>query len=68
MQSYTLKVYPAELSLVTLICGVGTILNAIASLIMVRDPSAWKIGMDSGTLAAVYSVSLSSSTNQPNKH
>ncbi|XP_010461452.1 PREDICTED: WAT1-related protein At1g44800 [Camelina sativa] len=55
LQSYTLKVYPAELSLVTLICGMGTILNAIVSLIMVRDMSAWKIGMDSGTLAAVYS-------------
>uniref|UniRef100_A0A1J3C6N1 WAT1-related protein n=1 Tax=Noccaea caerulescens TaxID=107243 RepID=A0A1J3C6N1_NOCCA len=55
LQSFTLKKYPAELSLVMWICGMGTILNTAASLIMVRDLSAWKIGMDSGTLAAVYS-------------
>jgi len=56
-QSFTLKKYPAELSLVMWICAMGTVLNTIASLIMVRDVSAWKVGMDSGTLAAVYSVS-----------
>ncbi|KAH0914327.1 hypothetical protein HID58_028773 [Brassica napus] len=55
LQSFTLKLYPAELSLVTLICGIGTILNFAVSMIFVRDLSAWKIGMDSGTLAAVYS-------------
>ncbi|KAL1188277.1 WAT1-related protein [Cardamine amara subsp. amara] len=55
LQSFTLKKYPAELSLVMWICGMGTILNTIASLVMVRDLSAWKIGMDSGALAAVYS-------------
>ncbi|XP_024010156.1 WAT1-related protein At4g08300 isoform X2 [Eutrema salsugineum] len=55
LQSFTLKIYPAELSLVMWICGMGTILNTAASLVMVRDLSAWKIGMDSGTLAAVYS-------------
>ncbi|EOA20842.1 hypothetical protein CARUB_v10001177mg [Capsella rubella] len=55
LQSFTLKKYPAELSLVMWICGMGTILNTIASVVMVRDLSAWKIGMDSGTLAAVYS-------------
>ncbi|CAN7030034.1 hypothetical protein Bca4012_044072 [Brassica carinata] len=55
LQSFTLKKYPAELSLVMWICGMGTILNTAASLVMVRDLSAWKIGMDSGTLAAVYS-------------
>ncbi|CAE6127405.1 unnamed protein product [Arabidopsis arenosa] len=55
LQSFTLKKYPAELSLVMWICAMGTVLNTIASLIMVRDVSAWKVGMDSGTLAAVYS-------------
>ncbi|XP_010538980.1 PREDICTED: WAT1-related protein At4g08300 [Tarenaya hassleriana] len=55
LQSFTLKEYPAELSLVAWICFMGTILNAVVSLVMVRDISAWKVGMDSGTLAAVYS-------------
>ncbi|KAG7557074.1 EamA domain [Arabidopsis suecica] len=44
LQSFTLKKYPAELSLVMWICAMGTVLNTIASLIMVRDASAWKVG------------------------
>ncbi|XP_010530196.2 PREDICTED: WAT1-related protein At4g08300-like [Tarenaya hassleriana] len=55
LQSFTLKIYTAELSLVAWICFMGTVLNAVVSLVMVRDVSAWKVGMDSGTLAAVYS-------------
>lgn len=56
-QSFTLKKYPAELSLSTLICLMGVVEGAAVSLIMERDMSAWKIGFDSRLLAAAYSVS-----------
>ncbi|EEF48375.1 Auxin-induced protein 5NG4, putative [Ricinus communis] len=54
LQSFTLKKYPAELSLTALICLMGTVEGAAVSLIMERDMSAWKIGFDSRLLAAVY--------------
>ncbi|KAE8725045.1 WAT1-related protein [Hibiscus syriacus] len=55
LQSFTLKKYPAELSLTALICFVGMIEDAGLSLIMVHDLNAWKIGWDSRLLAASYS-------------
>ncbi|KAG4147657.1 hypothetical protein ERO13_D05G236600v2 [Gossypium hirsutum] len=55
LQSFTLKMYPAELSLTALICFVGTIGGAAVSFVMERDMHAWKIGCDSSLLAAVYS-------------
>ncbi|KAA3484960.1 WAT1-related protein [Gossypium australe] len=55
LQSFTLKKYPAELSLTAWICFMGMIEDAIVSLIMVRDLSAWKLGWDSRLLAASYS-------------
>lgn len=55
LQSFTLKKYPAELSLSTLICVMGVVEGAAVSLIMERDLSAWKIGFDSKLLAAAYS-------------
>ncbi|KAK8624160.1 hypothetical protein V6N13_065513 [Hibiscus sabdariffa] len=55
LQSFTLKKYPAELSLTAMICFVGMIEDAGVSLIMVRDLNAWKIGWDSRLLAATYS-------------
>ncbi|PPS18747.1 hypothetical protein GOBAR_AA01807 [Gossypium barbadense] len=55
LQSFTLKMYPAELSLTALICFVGTIGGAAVSFVMERDMNAWKIGCDSSLLAAVYS-------------
>ncbi|XVE60347.1 hypothetical protein DITRI_Ditri05aG0121600 [Diplodiscus trichospermus] len=55
LQSFTLKMYPAELSLTALICFVGTIGGAAVSFAMERDMNAWKIGWDSSLLAAVYS-------------
>ncbi|KAH9691096.1 WAT1-related protein [Citrus sinensis] len=58
LQSFTLKKYPAELSLSTLICLMGVVEGAAVSLIMERDMSAWKIGFDSRLLAAAYSVSI----------
>ncbi|XP_022766348.1 WAT1-related protein At1g21890-like isoform X2 [Durio zibethinus] len=55
LQSFTLKMYPAELSLTALICFIGTIGGAAVSFVMERDMNAWKIGWDSSLLAAVYS-------------
>ncbi|PPD70644.1 hypothetical protein GOBAR_DD32481 [Gossypium barbadense] len=55
LQSFTLKKYPAELSLTAWICFMGTAQDAGLSFIMVRDLSAWKIGFDSRLLAASYS-------------
>ncbi|GMI78403.1 Usually multiple acids move in and out Transporters 17 [Hibiscus trionum] len=55
LQSFTLKQYPAELSLTAMICFMGMVEGAGVSLIMVRDLSAWKLGWDSRLLAATYS-------------
>ncbi|KAJ6685426.1 WAT1-RELATED PROTEIN [Salix purpurea] len=55
LQSFTLKKYPAELSLTALICMMGMVEGAAVSLVMERDMSAWKIGFDSRLLAAAYS-------------
>ncbi|KAK8704322.1 hypothetical protein V6N13_047949 [Hibiscus sabdariffa] len=55
LQSFTLKQYPAELSLTAMICFMGMVEGAGVSLIMVRDLSAWKVGWDSRLLAASYS-------------
>lgn len=57
VQSFTLKKYPAELSLTALICLMGTVEGAAVSLVMEHDMSVWQIGWDSRLLAAVYSVS-----------
>ncbi|KAK8629680.1 hypothetical protein V6N13_078513 [Hibiscus sabdariffa] len=57
LQAVTLKSYPAELSLTTLICFMGTIGGAVVALVMERDnAAAWAIHWDSKLLAAVYSV------------
>ncbi|KAM7518887.1 hypothetical protein LguiB_017849 [Lonicera macranthoides] len=55
VQSITLKEYPAELSLTTLICFMGMVEGGIAALIMERDMTSWIVGFDSNLLAAVYS-------------
>ncbi|KAL8467139.1 hypothetical protein ACS0TY_036017 [Phlomoides rotata] len=55
LQNNTLKEYPAELSLTSLICLFGTIEGGVVAAIMERKISAWAIGFDSRLLAAVYS-------------
>jgi len=55
LQSFTLKKYPAELSLTAWICVMGIIEGSIASFIFERDFSVWAIGWDSRLLACVYS-------------
>ncbi|KAF5739663.1 WAT1-related protein [Tripterygium wilfordii] len=55
LQSFTLKKYPAELSLTALVCVMGVVEGTAITLVMERDMSVWKIGFDSRLLAAVYS-------------
>ncbi|GAB4844893.1 hypothetical protein Ancab_038284 [Ancistrocladus abbreviatus] len=55
LQSFTLKEYPAELSLTLLVCVMGVVQGAAVALVMERDMSAWALGWDSRLLASVYS-------------
>ncbi|XP_057442702.1 WAT1-related protein At1g44800 [Lotus japonicus] len=55
LQSFTLKMYPAELTVTAWICFLGIIECSIASLIFERDMSVWSLGFDSRLLACVYS-------------
>jgi hypothetical protein len=57
-QSFTLKKYPAALSLTAWICLMGMVEGSIVTLVMERDMSVWAIGWDSRLIAAVYSVSI----------
>ncbi|KAL2467701.1 WAT1-related protein [Forsythia ovata] len=55
VQNKTLKEYPAELSLTSLVCFMGTVEGGVVALVMERHTSAWAIGFDSRLLAAAYS-------------
>ncbi|KAL5704289.1 hypothetical protein ACHQM5_022737 [Ranunculus cassubicifolius] len=55
LQSITLRTYPAELSLSTLIVFLGMIQGTAVALVMEHDFKAWVIGFDSRLLAPVYS-------------
>lgn len=54
LQSHTLRTYPAELSLTTLICGLGAAESAAVALVM-EHTKAWSIGFDMRLFTAVYS-------------
>ena len=55
-QSFTLKKYPAQLSLTAWICAMGVLEGGVVTLVMERKMSVWVIGWDSRLLASVYSV------------
>ncbi|KAI4337801.1 hypothetical protein L6164_016176 [Bauhinia variegata] len=55
LQNFTLKLYPAELSLTAWICLLGIVEGGISTLIFERDMSVWTLGWDSRLLACVYS-------------
>lgn len=55
LQSFTLRAYPAELSLTTLICFMGMIEGGAVAVVMEHHTSEWALGMDSRTLAPIYS-------------
>ena len=56
LQSHTLRSYPSELSLTTMICAMGVVQSGVVALVMERDTKAWAIGFDMRLLTAVYSV------------
>lgn len=55
LQSFTLREYPAELSLTALICTMGMVEGAAVTLAFERNMSVWALGWDSRLLASVYS-------------
>jgi hypothetical protein len=56
LQTHTIKQYSAQLSLTTLICGVGTLQAVAVAFAMERSVSVWVIGFDMNLLAAAYAV------------
>lgn len=56
----TIKKYPAELTLSTLICLSGTLQSAAIALVVERHASGWAVGWDSRLLAPVYTGVVSS--------
>ncbi|GMY08606.1 WAT1-related protein At2g39510-like isoform X2 [Fagus crenata] len=60
LQAYTLKSYPAKLSLTTLICISGTVQGTIVALAFEKGNAAvWSIHLDSKLLATLYAGILS---------
>ncbi|KAF4384324.1 hypothetical protein F8388_004557 [Cannabis sativa] len=55
LQSFTLKLYPAELSLTAWICLMGVLEGGIVTFVFEHDMHVWVLGWDSRLLAAVYS-------------
>ncbi|KAG0467691.1 hypothetical protein HPP92_018679 [Vanilla planifolia] len=55
LQANTLKTYPAELSLATLICFMGMLGSGSVALVMERGIKPWLIGFDTRLFAAAYS-------------
>ncbi|KMZ64987.1 Nodulin MtN21 /EamA-like transporter-like protein [Zostera marina] len=55
LQSHTLKTYPANMSLTTLICLIGGAEGTAVGLVMVRGSEQWAIRWDKKLLTAVYS-------------
>ncbi|XP_044500904.1 WAT1-related protein At2g37460-like [Mangifera indica] len=56
LQAITLKTYPAELSLTSWICFLGTVEGCIVALVMERGKSSiWAIHWDTKLMAALYS-------------
>ncbi|URD92088.1 Auxin-induced protein [Musa troglodytarum] len=56
VQSHTLKSYPAELSLSTLICVFGAGQGGAVALFMERGVKPWSIGFDMRLFTAIYSA------------
>ncbi|KAF3790081.1 WAT1-related protein [Nymphaea thermarum] len=60
LQVVAMRRYPAQLSLTTLICFVGTLQSIAVTMVMERSPSVWKIGFDLNLLAAAYAGIIAS--------
>ncbi|KAH0469146.1 hypothetical protein IEQ34_002378 [Dendrobium chrysotoxum] len=62
LQAATVKNYPAQLSLTTLVCFMGTLQAIVVTLVMEKNnSSAWRIGWDMNLLAAAYAGIVTSS-------
>jgi len=57
VQSITVKRYPAELSLSSLICLGGALQSAVVAVIADHNPRAWAIGFDYTLYGPLYTVS-----------
>ncbi|TYH84605.1 hypothetical protein ES332_D02G208000v1 [Gossypium tomentosum] len=58
VQTWIIRRYPAEM-LVTLICSIiVTILSSVVSLMVEKDPNAWKIGFNMELIATVYTAAF----------
>ncbi|CAN6482849.1 unnamed protein product [Victoria cruziana] len=60
IQVVAMKRYPAQLSLTTLICLVGTLQSIAVTVVMEKSSSAWKFGFDLNLLAAAYAGIIAS--------
>ncbi|KAJ8770360.1 hypothetical protein K2173_014972 [Erythroxylum novogranatense] len=60
LQAVTLRRYPAQLSLTSLVCFIGTLQSIAVTFVMEHKPSAWTIGWDMNLLAAAYAGIVSS--------
>lgn len=59
-QAYTLKRYPAQLSLTTWMSFVGAAQSAIFTACVQRKPAAWAIGFNIDLLSTIYAVNFCS--------
>ncbi|WJX88612.1 hypothetical protein P8452_70681 [Trifolium repens] len=55
-QAAILKGYPSQLTIVAFYCLFGTFQCAILSLIVVKDPSSWKLSLDIELISIIYSA------------
>ncbi|KAI4337799.1 hypothetical protein L6164_016174 [Bauhinia variegata] len=60
LQSITVKKYPAELSLSSLICLSGALQGTAVALVVERHPTAWSVGWDYRIFAPLYTGIVSS--------
>ncbi|XP_027358249.1 WAT1-related protein At4g08290-like [Abrus precatorius] len=60
LQSVTVKRYPAELSLATLICLAGTVEGSVVALVAEHHSRAWALGWDYRLYAPLYTGLISS--------
>ncbi|XP_071721851.1 WAT1-related protein At5g07050-like [Rutidosis leptorrhynchoides] len=61
LQAITLRKYQAQLSLIAIVCGLGTLQSIAVTFLMEHRPSVWAIGFDMNLLAAAYAGIVSSS-------
>ncbi|KAJ8435460.1 hypothetical protein Cgig2_012581 [Carnegiea gigantea] len=60
LQSITMRKYPAQLSLMCLVCFLGTLQSGGVTFVMEHRPSVWTIGWDMNLFATVYAGIISS--------